>query len=41
LSGACPDAPPDPDAAALVALLPRLTAKQRRQLLALAQSMVD
>jgi hypothetical protein len=31
----------DPDTAALTALLPKLSAKQRRQLLALARSMVD
>jgi len=41
LSAACPETPPHPDAAELAGILPRLTAKQRRQLLALARSMID
>jgi hypothetical protein len=41
LRSPCADAPSDPDAAALAALLPRLTPKQRRQLLILARSMIE
>jgi hypothetical protein len=36
-----PAVPIEPDAAALLDLLPKLSAKQRRQLLALARSMVE